>query len=609
MTAHQNLYKADLREINFCLFEQFKLNELLGKAPYEEWGEDEMRMAVAECYRFVCDVLGPLNSVGDKGCTLENGQVIAPAGFKEAWKQLYEQGWKAVSVDKKHGGQGAPYALQVIIEELLSGANAAFTMYPALALGAAELVEVFGTEEQHRRYLPGMLHGKFGGTMCLTEPQAGSDVGAARTRAVLRSDGKYDITGTKIFISAGDHDLCENVIHLVLARIEGAAPGTKGLSLFIVPKFHVDDSGKVSGRNDVTVGSIEHKMGINGSSTCVLNFGESGQCVGELVGGVPHQGMEQMFKMMNGARLAVGIQGLAVAGTAYLNAFTYARERQQGASIDRWKDPTAPRVPILSHPDVRRMLIDMKARVEGVRCLALKLAVHHDRTRTSQNGEGAYHQGQVELLTPLVKAYGSDQAFRVCETAIQVYGGAGYIKDAGIEQYCRDSKIFSIYEGTNHIQAMDLVGRKLGQAGGANLMAFLGDVTKFIAAYEKHPTLAASVKVLAEARDALQSTAMLMMGWSQAGKLAMVPLAANRFLEMMSETTVAWLLLEGAVVADERAEGLAADHPDAAFYAGKRATAIYYARNVLPGVASKARILAAEEDSALTIPDAGFASI
>ncbi|MSP59454.1 MAG: acyl-CoA dehydrogenase [Myxococcales bacterium] len=609
MSTAQNIYRADLREIFFCLFEQFRLGDQLGRAPWQDWGEDEVRMTITECYKFVCEVLGPLNSVGDaEGCTIVDGQVKTPTGFKEAWKKTYEMGWKSLSIDPEHGGQGAPYAVQVITEELFCGANAAFSMYPGLTLGASELVEVFGTPAQKKKYLEPMLVGQFAGTMCLTEPQAGSDVGAARSRAVPRGDGTYSITGTKIFISCGDHDLTENVIHLVLARVDGAAPGTKGLSLFIVPKVRVGDDGKLGERNDVAVGSIEHKMGINGSSTCVLNFGESNACIGELVGTVPHQGMAQMFRMMNGARLAVGLQGLGVASSAYLNALSYARDRLQGATIDRWKDPTAPRVSILQHADVRRMLIDMKSRVEGIRCLALKLAVHADRGKLGGPDAG-YHLGQVELLTPLVKAYGSDQAFRVCETAIQTLGGAGYIKDYGIEQYCRDSKIFSIYEGTNHIQAMDLVGRKLAQAGGGNLMAFLADIARFAAQHAGHPTLAESVKVLARARDALQSTAMLMMGWASGGKLSLVPLAANRFLEMMSETVLTWLLLDGAVVAEEKARALPEGHPDAAFYAGKRATAIYYARNVAPGVMAKAEVLAAEEDSSLTIPDAGFATI
>jgi len=302
-------------------------------------------------------------------------------------------------------------------------------MYPGLAYGAAEVIQIFGTPEQRETYLKPMYSGRWGGTMCLTEPQAGSDVGSSRTTAKKLEDGKYLISGTKIFISGGDHDLAENVVHLVLARVEGAPLGTKGLSLFIIPKIRVNADGSLGQGNDVNVGSIEHKMGINGSATCVLNFGENEACIGELVGTVENQGISQMFRMMNGARISVGLQGVAVASSAYLNALEYAKDRKQGPHYTHWKDPSAPRVPIIEHPDVRRMLLDMKARVEGIRALIVKLARHQDAVRIYQGKDdklASYHQGQIDLLVPLVKAYGSDQAFRVCETAIQTYGGAGY---------------------------------------------------------------------------------------------------------------------------------------------------------------------------------------
>jgi hypothetical protein len=450
--------------------------------------------------------------------------------------------------------------------------------------------------------------------MCLTEPQAGSDVGSARTKATKNADGTYSISGTKIFISAGDHDLTENIVHLVLARTPDAPAGTKGLTLFIVPKFRTDAAGKLGQANDVSVGNIEHKMGINASATCVLNFGENGQCVGIPVGGDAklNQGMSQMFKMMNSARIAVGMQGYSVASSAFLNALDYARERKQGPSIKAFKDPTAPRVPIIEHADVRRMLIDMKARVEGTRALAIKLTHHEDQARVLEGKDDqavAYHRGQIDLLVPLVKAYGSDQGFRVCETAIQTYGGAGFTRDYPVEQYCRDAKIFSIYEGTNHIQAMDLVGRKLAQGGGANLQAFGADVGKFVGAHSAHAKLGGEVKKLGEAQAALTRSAMKLLTWFQSGQLEMVPLVANRFLEMMSELAVAWMLLEGAVIADEKCKGVAAGHPDAAFYTGKIAAAQYYARTVLPGVEEKARQLDVEDRTALDIPDAGFASV
>jgi alkylation response protein AidB-like acyl-CoA dehydrogenase len=610
-----NRYKADLREMFFLLFEQFKLGELLGKAPFDAWSEEEVRQSITECYRWVREVSGPLNAIGDhEGCRLEDGQVYTPTGFKEAWKKLYEAGWKSIAVAPEHGGAGAPRSVQLMIEELLSGANTAFTMYSGLTNGAAEVIEAFGTDEQRELFSSRMHSGQWAGTMCLTEPQAGSDVGAARSTATKNADGTYSIRGTKIFISAGDHDCAENIIHLVLARVDGAPAGTKGLTLFIVPKIRTNADGALGEPNDVVVGNIEHKMGINGSSTCVLNFGESGKCLGVPVGGDDklNQGMAQMFKMMNGARIAVGMQGYAVASTAYLNALEYAKERKQGASIAHWKDATAPRVAIIEHADVRRMLLDMKARVEGIRALAVKLTHHQDAANALRKADGSeqeinYHQGQVDLLVPLVKAYGSDQGFRVCETAIQTYGGAGYTRDYPVEQYCRDAKIFSIYEGTNHIQAMDLVGRKLGQAGGSNLQAFLGDVGKFVAAHKDHATLGGAVKKLGVAQEAIGGAAMKLLMWFQTGNLPLVPLAANRFLEMMSELTVGWMLLDGATIADvKKVNAGVADQP---FYEGKVQAALFFARNVLPGVEFKARLMAEEDRAPLDIPDAAFATV
>ncbi len=610
-----NRYKADLRELNFLVFEQFRLGEILGKAPFEAWGEEEVKTSLSECYRFVREVTGPLNAIGDAtGCTLTDGQVTTPPGFREAWKKLYEAGWKLISVDPAHGGAGAPQTVHVLIEELLSGSNAAFNMYPGLASGVAECIASFATPEQTELYGSRCFDGRWGGTMCLTEPQAGSDVGSSRTTAVKNPDGGYAIRGTKIYISGGDHDLTENIVHLVLARVDGAPAGTKGLTLFIVPKFRVNAEGVVGESNDVHCANIEHKMGINGSATCVLNFGDNGKCIGYPVGGDSklNQGMSQMFKMMNGARIAVGIQGVGVASTAFLNALEYARERKQGASIDHWKDATAPRVPIIEHSDVRRMLIDMKARVEGVRALAVKLAHHVDCVHVNagkDEGQVAYHQGQVDLLVPLVKAYGSDQAFRVCEEAIQTYGGAGFTRDYPVEQYCRDSKIFSIYEGTNFIQSMDLVGRKLGQAGGANLQAFLADIGKFVTTHQNHPTVGPATKRLGLAQEALAGAAMKLLSWFQSGGMAMVPLYATRFLEMMSEVCVAWLMLDGAVIAEEKLKTVAKAHPDAAFYAGKIQAALYYARAVLPAVELKAKQMLEEDRSPLDISDAGFASV
>lgn len=612
MSVGINWYKSDLREVFFVLFEQFGFGSVAGKAPFEAWGPDEAKAVLNETYRFAKDVLGPLNSVGDReGCRVEDGHVKTPKGFKDAWTQLYEAGFKQVSVSPDHGGQGAPQMLQVLIEEILSGANPAFNMYPGLAFGAAELIAECGTPEQQKTFCEKMFNGVWGGTMCLTEPQAGSDVGSAKSTAKKQADGRYKIKGTKIFISGGDHDLAGNIIHLVLARVDGAPAGTKGLSLFIVPRNRVGADGSVGAPNDVSVASIEHKMGINGSATCVLNFGDNDDCLGELVGTVENVGMSQMFKMMNGARLAVGLQGLATASTAYLNALQYAKDRKQGADFKHWKDPTVPRVPILQHPDVRRMLLDMKAHVEGLRALVVKLATHLDQAKIyagKDDEKAAYHKGQVELLTPLVKAYGSEQSYRICAEAIQVYGGAGFLKDHPVEQYARDSKIYSIYEGTTHIQSMDLVGRKLGQAGGAHFQQFLGDVSQFVEANRAHAVFGAAVETLGAAQEAAMQAAMGILGWSQSDKPELIPLQANRFQRMMSELAVGWLLLEAGVIA-HAAQEKASGEGEKAFYEGKKASALWYARNVLPNVKLGAELMASEDMSPLQLPDAAFATL
>ncbi len=365
----------------------------------------------------------------------------------------------------------------------------------------------------------------------------------------------------------------------------------------------------MGGSNDVEVASIEHKMGINGSSTCVLNFGDNDNCVGELVGTVEHQGMAQMFLMMNTARIGVGIQGLSIASAAYLSALDYAKERKQGPSMRNFKDPEAPKVPIVEHADIRRMLLEMKARVEGTRALAMKLTTHADwakRLEGKDDKQAGYHMGQVELLVPLLKSYGSDMAFEVAALAIQVMGGAGFLKDHPVEQYCRDSKIFSIYEGTNHIQALDLVGRKLGQNGGGNARAFLGDVQGFIARHKEHPVLKGAVAQLQKAQEAVAGSAMKFMMWNAQGQLERVPLAANRFLTVMSELTIGWLLLEQAVIALDKLETAApADKP---FYEGKRYAAQYFAHNILPNVAALAGVLGGDDTSVLDIPIEAFAS-
>jgi alkylation response protein AidB-like acyl-CoA dehydrogenase len=608
-----NRYRADLRDFRFLFFEQFDLPAVLGKEPYAEWSSDECNMVLDEVYRFVCDFPGPLNSSGDaQGCRIEDGRVITPDGFKEAWDKLWEAGWRTIASPSRWGGQDAPHMIGSFVEEMLCGANPSFAMYTGLTLTAAELLMDFATEEQKQKYVPKMMSGEWTGTMCLTEPHAGSDVGAATTSATRNDDGTYSIRGTKIFISAGDNDLGTNVVHLVLARIEGAEPGTKGLSLFLVPRVRINEDGSLGELNDVTVPSIEHKMGINGSATCVVQFGDEDGCIGEVVGGVEHQGIRQMFHMMNAARIGVGIQGLSVASGSYLSALEYARERKQGASIKQFKNASAPRVPIIEHPNIRRDLLAMKARVEGIRALVMKLANHGDRLKAikgQDDASEAYHKGQVDLLTPLVKAYGTDAGFEVSSRAIQIFGGHGFLQDHPVEQYCRDSKIFQIYEGTNFIQSMDLVSRKLGQAGGANTQAFLTDIQNFITENKETPELKEGIGHLQAAHEAVAASVMQFIGWFKGGKLEHIPLAAEDFLTILSDLAVGWLLLEQAAIALRKLPETSETHPDHAFYTGKMFAAQYFANNVLTTLPSRAHRLSAIDTLPVEIPDEAFATL
>jgi alkylation response protein AidB-like acyl-CoA dehydrogenase len=608
-----NRYRADLRDFRFLFFEQFELQSLLGKEPFAEWGTEECDMVLEEVYRFVCDVTGPLNSSGDaQGCRIEDGRVITPDGFKDAWDKVWESGFRTIAAPERWGGQDAPTMLGSFVEEMMCGANTAFTMYTGLTLSAAELILEFGTEEQKKRYVPKMLSGEWSGTMCLTEPHAGSDVGSASSAASRNDDGTYNVQGTKIFISGGDNDLSENVIHLVLARIEGAEAGTKGLSLFIVPRVRINDDGSLGELNDVTVPSIEHKMGINASATCVMNFGDEGGCLGEVVGGFEHQGIRQMFHMMNAARIGVGIQGLSVAAASYLSALEYARERKQGASVKEFKDANAPRVPILDHPNIRRDLLGMKAQVEGVRALVMKLSNHADRlkaTRGKDDESEAYHKGQIDLLTPLVKAYGTDTAFEVSARAIQVHGGHGYLRDYPVEQYCRDSKIFQIYEGTNFIQSMDLVSRKLGQAGGANTQAFLKDIQSFIMENKDVPELQEGIKHLQAAHEAVAASVMQFISWFKGGKIEQIPLAAEQFLTIMSELAVGWLLLDQAAIAVKKLPETSETHPDHAFYTGKKFAGQFFANDTLATLPARVQRLSAIDTLPVEMPVEAFATV
>jgi len=486
--------------------------------------------------------------------------------------------------------------------------NFAFMSYPGTVEGAAHLVEVYGTEEQKAKYLEKMITGQYGGTMLLTEPGAGSDVGNLSSKAIRQPDGTFKIQGSKIFITSGDSDLVENIIHPVLARIEGHPAGTKGISIFLVPKYLVNEDGSLGRRNDYEIAKIEEKMGIHGSATCAMNFGDNGDCYAELLG-EEMQGMKIMFQMMNEARIGVGLQAISSSSIAYLHALQYAKERLQGSSLMDMKNPEAPRVPIIQHPDVRRMLLWMKSNTESMRAMGYYCAHLFDRGHTAESDEEREKcLGLTEVLTPILKAYCSDIGFRVTELAIQVYGGYGFCSEYPVEQFMRDEKIASLYEGANGIQAMDLVGRKLGMSKGAFFMSLLGEMNNSVAKVKG----ISAVKDLAEdvegAVGVLADVAMFFAKCGKEGKF-LVPLAhAYPFLMMMGKVISAWLLLWQAGIAAEKLEGADDGSADAAFYKGKVAAAKYFIKNVLPEIDGAVKAIKSEDLSIMEIPDEGFAT-
>ncbi|MBA4397622.1 MAG: acyl-CoA dehydrogenase [Syntrophus sp. (in: bacteria)] len=560
---------------------------------------------------------------GDRiGCKLENGEVKVPACFHRPYQLYKEGGWSTMSVSPESGGQGFPLVISSAAREWFIH-NFGLLCYPYLMEGAAHLIEVYGTEVQKRKYMDRMYACEWGGTMALTEPGAGTDVGNLKTKAVRHPDGTFRLQGTKQFITAADHDLVSNIIHPVLARIEGDTAGTGGISIFLVPKYLVNDDGSLGRRNDYTIGAIEEKMGLHGSATCVMNMGDNGDCYAELLG-EERQGMKVMFQLMNEARIGVGVQSLALSGIAYLHALNYAKERFQGSSLLEMKNPAAPRVPIIQHADVRRMLLWMKAHVEGFRALTYYTAFCEDRAHASADDalREKYH-GIVEVLTPIVKAYCSDMAFRVTELAIQIYGGYGYCAEYPVEQFLRDVKIASIYEGANGIQALDLVGRKMGLKKGAYFMSLLGEMNATVTAYKGNSALKGLADEVQKSVNTLAEMAMYFAGSAKAGKF-LIPIGnAYPFLMMMGKVVMAWMLLWEAGVAQEKLEGiavgkgiapddvlklnaLAKENTDAAFYIGKVAAARYFISHVLPEIDAAVKAIKSEDLSMIEIPDEGF---
>ncbi len=569
-------YTAPTKDMQFVLHDLLKVSQ--GDIPgYDELEPDFTNAVLEEAGKLTSEVVAPLNVSGDKeGCTLENGVVRTPTGFKEAFEQVKAGGWTGLDMPEQYGGQNMPYVLGSAVGEMFSGANMAFAMYQGLTHGAASAILVHGTDAQKDTYLPKMVACDWTGTMNLTEPHCGTDLGLMRTKAASQSDGSYKITGQKIFISSGEHDMADNIIHLVLAKIEGGPEGIKGVSLFIVPKFLVNEDGSLSARNGVAVGSIEEKMGIHANSTCVMNYD---QATGFLLG-EEHKGMRAMFTMMNEARIGVGMQGLSQAEAAYQNALIYAKDRLQGRAVTGDQNPDGPADPLIVHPDIRRSLMDQKSFVEGARAFILWGATLID---AAHRGGDEAADGLISLLTPVIKGFLTDQGYDMTVLAQQIYGGHGYIEEWGMSQYTRDARIAMIYEGANGVQALDLVGRKLAQDGGKHMMAFFDLVKNFIkenggadADFDRE-----FLEPLKAASKDLQAAGMYFM--QNGMKTPNNALAGSYdFMHMFGHVCLG---LMWARMGKAAREALKTGTSDAAFYETKLATGRYYMVRQLPATA------------------------
>ncbi|MFL5297204.1 MAG: acyl-CoA dehydrogenase C-terminal domain-containing protein, partial [Phenylobacterium sp.] len=569
-------YKPPVRDYAFLLRDVLELERYANLPAFADASMDTVDQILEEAGRFTGEVLAPLNSVGDKeGCHWQaDFTVKTPSGFKAAYAQLVEGGWPALGVDPAYGGQGLPHVVNLAFSEMSSAANMAFSMYPGLTHGAYSAILAGGSDEQKELYLPKLASFQWGGTMNLTEPQCGTDLGLIRTKAVPQADGTYRISGQKIWISGGEQDLTENIIHLVLARIEGAPQGTRGISLFIVPKFIPDAQGNPGERNAVKCLGLEEKMGIHGNATCVISHEEAtGWLIGE-----ENRGLAIMFVMMNEARLGVGMQGLAQAEAAYQAAAAFAKDRLQGRSLTGPKNPDGPADPIIVHPDVRRMLMDARAIIEGGRAFLFWTALHGDLAHASPD-EAVQQKGRdyMALLTPVVKAFLTDRGFLVCSDAMQIHGGSGFTEHFPVSQYLRDVRIALIYEGTNGVQALDLVGRKLAADGGRAVMSFFAEVDGFVGENEADAGLKAFTAPLAKAKAELQEATM----WLMQNGLANpdnAGAASTDYLHLFGLTALAymWALQAKAALA------LTAADPGDAFLERKLALARYYMARILP---------------------------
>ena len=589
-------YKAPVDDALFLLHEVFHLDRYGNLPGFGDATPDVVEAVLREAGKFSEEVLTPLNRLGDEeGCTRHpDGSVTTPKGFKEALKQMVEGGWIGISVPPEFGGQGLPTILTQLVNEFLCSANLSFAMYPALTQGAIAALLVHGSPEIKAKYLPKLVEGVWTGTMNLTESHCGTDLGLLRTKAVKQPDGSYKITGTKIFISAGEHDMSENVIHLVLARIEGAPAGIKGISLFVVPKIKVKDDGSLGARNGVACGSIEEKMGIHGNTTCVMNYDDaSGWLIGE-----ENRGLNAMFVMMNEARLGVGVQGLALSEVAYQNAATYAKERLQGRALSGAKYPDKAADPIIVHPDVRRTLLIIRAFNEAARAMVMWTALRADISHRSGDAkERQSADDHMGLLTPVIKGVLTEQGFANAVQAQQMFGGHGYIAEHGMEQFVRDARIAMIYEGANGIQALDLVGRKLGKDGGRALMAFLNEIGGFIKEKNADASMKPFVTPLGVALGHLQQASMWFMQNAMA-KPDNAGAGATDYLQMFGLVALGymWCLIAQAALAKQA---------DARMKA-KLITARFFMERMLPETAAQLARIKSGADAVMELPDEAF---
>ncbi|HKT85237.1 MAG TPA: acyl-CoA dehydrogenase C-terminal domain-containing protein [Novosphingobium sp.] len=570
------VYEAPVRDMKFVLHELHGDDGFGDLEALAEFTPDLVGAVLEEAARVAQEVLLPLNRSGDiEGCTLENGVVRTPSGFKEAYDLFREGGWCALASDPEWGGQGLPESLNKMTEEMICSANLAFSLYPGLTHGGTTAIEVYASDELKQFYLPRLVSGQWSGTMCLTEAHCGTDLGMLRTKAVPQGDGSYHISGGKIFISAGEHDLTENIVHLVLARLPDAPEGVKGISLFLVPKYLPNDEGMPGPSNGVSVAAIEHKMGLKASPTCQLNFEDSkGWIVGQA-----NRGLEAMFAMMNTERVSVGIQGLGVGEAAYQSAVWYARERLQGRSLSGVKNPNGPADPIIVHPDVRRMLMTMRAYNEGCRALSAWVSRAIDAEKHAADPDVKQRASDfVALMTPVVKALFTDLGFESANLAVQVYGGHGYIAESGVEQYVRDARIAMIYEGTNGIQALDLVGRKLPMHTGRLLRSFFHPVSRFIEAHKQDEEFNPMIEGLEKAFGALQlaTATIARKGMADPEEGAA---AATDYLRLTGLVAMGYCFAKAAMIARAR---LAEGTDEAAFYKAKLATAQFFFDRILP---------------------------